>query len=76
MGAGGVPLFDPNYFSMTLLYDGFTHRPFPLTSRSRSAIRMPFARRAPAETSLMAMPTRMGPLPGSPVMDISPILFY
>ncbi len=30
MGAGGMPLFDPNYFSMVPVYDGFAHRPFPL----------------------------------------------
>ncbi len=30
MGAGGTQLFDPNFFSMVPVYDGFTHRPFPL----------------------------------------------
>ena len=28
----------------------------------------------PAAVSLMAMPTRIGPRPGSPVMDISPLM--
>ncbi len=30
MGADGAPLFDPNYFSMSEVYDGFEHRDFPL----------------------------------------------
>ena len=30
VGAGGTPIFDPNFFSMTPLYDAFVHRPFPL----------------------------------------------
>ena len=30
MGEGGVLLFDLNFFSMTPLFDGFVHRPFPL----------------------------------------------
>ncbi|MFO7558971.1 MAG: penicillin acylase family protein [Desulfobacterales bacterium] len=30
VGVGGAPVFDPNYFSMTPVYDGFVHRPFPL----------------------------------------------
>jgi len=31
-GAGWLftPVFDPNFFSMTDVYDGFEHRPFPL----------------------------------------------
>jgi len=30
MGPGGVPKFDPHFFSMTPVFDGFAHRPFPL----------------------------------------------
>jgi penicillin amidase len=30
MGPGFVPIFDPNFFSMIPVYDGFAHRPFPL----------------------------------------------
>jgi penicillin amidase len=30
VGEGGAPVFDPNFFSMTPVYDGFAHRPFPL----------------------------------------------
>ncbi|ACN15702.1 putative penicillin acylase precursor; contains small and large subunit [Desulforapulum autotrophicum HRM2] len=30
VGAGGAPVYDPNFFSMTPVFDGFTHRPFPL----------------------------------------------
>ena len=33
---------------------------------------MPSASKLPAVMSAMAMPTRTGPCPGSPVMDISP----
>ena len=29
MGAGGAPVFDTNFFSMTPVFDGFTHRLFP-----------------------------------------------
>jgi penicillin amidase len=30
MGAGGVPVFDPDFFSMTDVYDDFSHREFPI----------------------------------------------
>jgi len=30
MGAGGAPDFDPNFLSMTPVYDDFSHREFPL----------------------------------------------
>ncbi len=30
MGADGKPQFDPNFFSMSDVYDGFQHRDFPL----------------------------------------------
>jgi penicillin amidase len=30
VGAGGAPEFDPNFFSMTPVYDDFSHREFPL----------------------------------------------
>jgi len=30
VGEGGVPVFDPNFFSMTTLFDSFVHRAFPL----------------------------------------------
>jgi len=32
MGEGGTPVFDPNYFSMSEIYDGFEHRDFPLNN--------------------------------------------
>ncbi|MEA3333268.1 MAG: penicillin acylase family protein, partial [Pseudomonadota bacterium] len=32
MDATGQPVFDPNYFSMSPVYDGFQHRPFPLNN--------------------------------------------
>ncbi|MBF0231876.1 MAG: penicillin acylase family protein [Desulfamplus sp.] len=32
MGADGSPVFDPNYFSMSEVYDGFEHRNFPLNN--------------------------------------------
>ncbi|MBI9090976.1 MAG: penicillin acylase family protein [Desulfobacterium sp.] len=31
MDATGAPVFDPNFFSMSPVYDGFQHRTFPLT---------------------------------------------
>ena len=30
VGAGGAPVFDPNFFSMTDVYDDFSYREFPL----------------------------------------------
>src|SRR5216683_956850 len=45
-----------------------THFPSPVTSRSRSATRMPWARRIPAHRSATGMPTRTGPWPGMPVV--------
>lgn len=30
MGQGGMPVWDPHFFSMTDVYDSFAHRPFPL----------------------------------------------
>jgi len=30
MGAGGAPVFNDNFFSMTTVYDDFSHREFPL----------------------------------------------
>jgi len=30
MGGGGAPVFDNNFFSMTPVFDDFSHRPFPL----------------------------------------------
>lgn len=30
LGAGGAPVFDAHFFSMTGVYDGFAHREFPL----------------------------------------------
>ena len=32
MGADGTPVFDPNFFSMSEVYDGFQHRDFPLNN--------------------------------------------
>jgi len=32
MDAQGHPVFDPNYFSMSPIYDGFQHRSFPLSN--------------------------------------------
>ncbi len=32
MGADGAPVFDPNFFSMSEVYDGFQHRAFPLNN--------------------------------------------
>lgn len=32
MGEDGSPIFDPNYFSMSEVYDGFAHRTFPLNN--------------------------------------------
>jgi penicillin amidase len=29
MDDAGHPVFDPNYFSMSPVYDGFQHREFP-----------------------------------------------
>ena len=49
-----------------------TQRPTPVRSRSNSAIRQPIASRLPAVRSSIGMPTRIGPRPGSPVIDISP----
>ena len=50
----------------------WTHWPSPVRSRAKSARVMPLARSMPAEVSLIAMPTRVGPCPGWPVIDISP----
>ncbi len=30
MGQGGIPVFDPNFYSMTGIFDDFSYRPFPL----------------------------------------------
>ena len=30
MGEGGAPIFDDNFFTMTPVYDDFSHREFPL----------------------------------------------
>ncbi len=49
-----------------------THCPLPDASRSSSATMMPCAQSRPAQRSAIGMPTRIGPLPGSPVIDISP----
>ena len=49
-----------------------THWPSPDCSRSSSAMRMPSAQNSPAERSAIGMPTRTGPWPGMPVIDISP----
>ena len=46
--------------------------PLPEVSRSRSAIRMPMAQNSPAVRSATGMPTRTGPCPGIPVIDINP----
>ena len=52
--------------------DVCTHCPLPERSRSMSAQRMPCARKIPAVRSATGMPTRTGPCPCSPVMDMSP----
>ena len=52
--------------------DVCTQRPSPVRSRSKSAIMMPSASRLPAVRSSIGMPTRTGPCPGKPVIDISP----
>ncbi len=52
--------------------DVCTHCPFPDFVRSYSATRMPCARKMPAVRSAIGMPTRTGPCPGNPVIDISP----
>ena len=49
-----------------------TQRPTPVRSRSNSAIMQPSASRLPAVRSSIGMPTRTGPWPGTPVIDISP----
>ncbi len=49
-----------------------THWPSPETSRSSSAVRMPMAQNRPAVRSAIGMPTRTGPCPGKPVIDINP----
>ena len=46
--------------------------PFFDFSRSSSATMMPSAQNSPAQRSAIGMPTRTGPCPGSPVIDISP----
>src|SRR5438445_10349043 len=46
----------------------FTHCPFPDTSRSRRAVRMPMAQNRPAHKSAIGMPARTGPCPGMPVI--------
>ena len=50
----------------------WTHCPTPLVSRSISAIIIAWASRRPAHKSSIGMPTRTGPWPGRPVIDISP----
>ena len=50
----------------------WTKRPTPVVLRSYSASMTPKASRFPAVRSSMGMPTRIGPRPGSPVMDMSP----
>ncbi len=52
--------------------DECTHCPSPDCSRSSRATRMPLAVKSPAVRSAIGMPTRTGPCPGSPVIDISP----
>ena|SRR5882672_4341372 len=42
------------------------------SSRSSRAVRMPIAQNSPAVRSATGMPTRIGPSPGAPVIDISP----
>ena len=49
-----------------------THWPSPLVSRSISAIIIACASSSPAQRSSIGMPTRTGPCPGKPVIDISP----
>ena len=49
-----------------------TQRPTPVRSRSNIAIMLPSASRLPAVRSSIGMPTRTGPWPGKPVIDISP----
>ena len=49
-----------------------THCPSPDCSRSISAIRIACASRMPAHRSSIGMPTRTGPCPGKPVIDIRP----
>src|ERR1051326_4673658 len=49
-----------------------THCPSPVRSLASSASTMPLASRMPAEVSLIAIPTRTGPCPGRPVIDMSP----
>ena len=49
-----------------------THWPSPDTSRSTRAVRIPIARYIPAVRSAIGTPTRTGPWPGSPVIDMSP----
>ena len=49
-----------------------TQRPTPVRVRSNSAMMTPIASRLPAVRSSIGMPTRTGPWPGRPVMDISP----
>ncbi len=48
------------------------HWPSPDTSRSSSATMTPCAANRPAHRSATGIPTRTGPCPGSPVIDISP----
>src|SRR3979490_3173545 len=50
----------------------WTHWPSPLCSRSISAIRIAWPSSRPAHKSSIGMPTRTGPWPGRPVIDISP----
>ena len=52
--------------------DVVTHCPSPEVSRSSSAVRIPSAASNPAERSAIGMPTRIGPPPGAPVIDINP----
>ena len=49
-----------------------TSWPLPDCSRSSRATRMPSAQNMPADRSAIGMPARMGPRPGSPVIDIRP----
>ena len=52
--------------------DVVTHFPSPVDSRSYRATRIPWARKIPAHRSVIGIPTRTGPWPGRPVMDIKP----
>ncbi len=51
-----------------------THWPRPLCVRSSRASRIPVASSWPAAMSAIAIPTRVGGVPGSPVMLIRPLM--